>query len=623
MRIKAIPIVVAATAAALAFIVASPLSANEQEPEWRHATALTGKPRYAPDFERFAYVNPDAPKTGTVRMSDSAGFDTFNPILTRGNPAPGIGLMYDQLMTSSLDELDISAMYGLIADALRYPADYSWVEYRIDPDARWQDGEPITAEDVVWSLEVAKEHNPSQRFYYRHVVSAEAVGEGVVRFTFDGPGNRELPHIVGQITVLPKHWWQGTGASGNPRDIGSGTLERPVGSGAYRIGRFEPNRFVEYERVEDYWAADHPAQVGTNNFDIVRYDTFRDQTVLLEAFKGDQYDFRMENVAKQWATGYDFPAARDGRVILEAFPDKASGIMQAFVMNLRRDKFAEPRVRRALNYAFDFETINKTTFYDQYNRIDSYFAGTELASSGLPEGKELEILESVRDLIPPEVLTEPYENPVNGDPTKLRENLREALNLLQGAGYELRGRQLVDTETGEPFTIEFVSNDPNAERYVLPFSQNLRRLGIEMTYRVVDTPQYINRIRERDFDMTTLGWGQSLSPGNEQRDFWGSEAADLAQSRNYAGIKDEGVDALIDKIIFAEDRETLVAATKALDRVLLHYHFVIPQWYIDVDRTARWDRFGHPDDIPEFNHGFPTIWWWDEERAAAVRAKGS
>nr|WP_323054755.1 extracellular solute-binding protein [Roseibium sp. DSM 29163] len=524
-------------------------------------------------------------------------------------------------MEQALDEDDISAQYGVIAEAVRYPEDYSWVEYRLNPDAKWHDGQAITPEDVVWSFEKATELDPRKKFYYQNVKSAQALPDGVVRFEFDTTGNRELPHILGQLLVLPKHWWTGTGDDGNQRDIGGSLLEPPLGSGPYKIGSFEPNRRVTYQRVEDYWGKDLPIRVGTYNFDEIQYDSYRDQTVLLEAFKGDQYDWRSENVAKNWATGYQVPPVENGQIILEKFPDEGRGIMQAFVPNLRLEKFSDERVRRALNLAFDFESINRTAFYDQYNRTASYFAGTELAHSGLPEGKELEILESVRDLIPEEVFTEVYENPVNGDPQKLRSNLRKALSLLQEAGYELRGNTLVNRATGEPFTIEFVDNDPNSERYVLPYAQNLKRLGIDLRLRILDTPQYTNRIRSRDFEMTTLGWAQSLSPGNEQRDYWGSAAADQQQSFNYAGIKDPGIDALIQKLIFADDRETLVAATHALDRVLMHHNFVIPQWYSGVFRTARWNRFGRPDNIPEYTHGFPTIWWYDEELAASVGAQ--
>jgi microcin C transport system substrate-binding protein len=362
--------------------------------------------------------------------------------------------------------------------------------------------------------------------------------------------------------------------------------------------------------------------VGQNNFDEVRYDEYRDATVLLEAFKSDQFDWRTENSAKNWATGYDFPPVDDGRVILEEFPDRASGVMQAFVPNLRLAKYQDPRVRLALNYAWDFESIAETVFFGQYKRIDSYFAGTELASSGLPTGRELEILETVRDQVPPEVFTTPYTNPVGGSQDNARQNLRMALQLLTEAGYELRGSQLVNKETCAPLTIELlVSDAAGVERYVLPYQQNLARIGIELTMRVVDTPQFIDRLQNRDFDMIIYVWGQSLSPGNEQLRMWGSAAADETSSQNYAGIKNPAIDTLIQKVIFATDRENLVAAVRALDRVLLWNHYVIPQFYNDVFRTARWNRFSHPDNIPEYTHGFPTIWWWDEEKAQAVASQ--
>ena len=343
--------------------------------------------------------------------------------------------------------------------------------------------------------------------------------------------------------------------------------------------------------------------------------------MLLEAFKGDQYDWRTENSAKNWATGYDFPAVQQGRVILETFPDKASGIMQGFVPNLRLEKFADPRVRLALNYAWDFESLADTIFFGQYKRIPSYFAGTELASSGLPQGRELEILESVRDQVPPEVFTTPYTNPVNDTPEAKRNNLREALRLLKEAGYELRGRQLVNAQTGAPFTIELLTSDPSQERYLLPYQQDLAKIGITMTLRSVDTPQFIERVRNRDFEMIISLWGQSLSPGNEQRGYWGSQAADQPNSRNYPGIRNPAVDALIEKVIYATDRDELIAATKALDRVLLWNHYVIPQFYSDVYRTARWDRFGHPENIPIYTPGFPDIWWYDAEKAKRIAAR--
>jgi microcin C transport system substrate-binding protein len=372
--------------------------------------------------------------------------------------------------------------------------------------------------------------------------------------------------------------------------------------------------------VKDYWGAKLPVRVGTENFDEIRYEYFRDDTVELEAFKAGHLDFRVESSARNWATGYDFPAAREGKVILETFPERARGIMQAFVPNLRREKFQDPRVRLALNYALDFEEMNKTLFYGQYKRIESYFSGTELASSGLPTGKELEILETVRGQAPAEVFTRDFENPVGGTPERRRENLREATRLFREAGYDIRERRLVNVKTGEPFTIEFLLVSPAFERIVLFYKPALERLGVTVTARVVDSSQYTNRLRARDFDIVVAGWAQSLSPGNEQLDFWGSDAADREGSRNYAGIKDPAVDAMIKRIIFATNREELEAATKALDRVLLWNHFVVPTWTIDVTRTARWDRYARPEKLPEYSYGFPDIWWHDRQRAAKLGA---
>lgn len=593
--------------------------AQEAAPPWRHATALSGTPRYPADFPHFDYVNPAAPKTGVVRLYDIGAFDSFNPILPRGNLPAGIGLLSETLMTPALDEMNISAEYGLLAEAIQFPADFAWVRYRLRPQARWHDGTPVTSADVVWSFEKSVEINPQLKYYYSHVTKAEAVSEHEVLFTFDQAGNRELPQIVGQLPVLPRHWWEGTDARGQKRDINAGTLEPPLGSGPYRIKAFSAGQWITYERVPDYWGAGLPVQIGQNNFDEIRYEVYRDGQIALEAFKGDRYDWRLENSAKNWATAYDIPAVKDGRIILETFADRSSGIMQAFVLNLRRPKFADPRVRRALNLAFDFETLNRTTFFSQYKRIDSFFAGTELAASGLPEGRELEILETVRQQVPPEVFTTPYTNPVNGDPEKIRANLRAAVDLLQAAGWTFQGRKLVDA-AGKPFTIEYLNVDPGFERVALPLKDALGRIGIEMTVRTVDSSQYVNLVRAFDFDLVTSSWAESLSPGNEQKEYWGSAAADNPGSRNLAGIKDPAIDKLIDRVIYATDRSDLIAATRALDRVLLANQFVIPQWFIDYDRTARWNRFGRPEKLPAFSVGFPTVWWWDAELAARTGA---
>ncbi|XHC09788.1 extracellular solute-binding protein [Labrenzia sp. ac12] len=590
------------------------------EPEWHHAAALNGTPKYGADAKHFDYVNPDAPKGGTVRLAASGGFDTFNILAQKGNIAPGILNIYESLMEPSLDEEDISAQYGVLAEAVRFPDDYSWVEYRLNPDARWHDGEPVTADDVIWSFEKSIELDPQRKYYFQNVQKSEIVGDGTVRFTFDVSGNRELPKIMGQLTVLPRHWWEGTNSKGEQRDISRTTLEPPLGSGAYKMKEFSPNRQVIYERVPDYWGKDLPIRVGTDNFEEIRYISFLDDSVQFEAFKGDQYDFHTERSSSQWAKRYDFPAIKDGRVVKEIFPDKSRGVMQGFFLNQRREKFQNPDVRQALNYAYDFETTNEIVSANLLKRVNSYFAGTELASSGLPQGKELEILEEVRDMVPPEVFTEEFKNPVGGNPQNVRANLREAVKLLRKAGYELKDRKMVDPKTGEQLSIEFLYRDKASERTLLPYSQNLEAIGIKPILRLVDTSQFVNRVRSRDFDTVVLAIGQSLSPGNEQREYWGSESADNESSANYAGIKNPAIDKLIDKVIFAEDRETLVAATRALDRVLLWNHYVVPQFYSDETRTARWNRFGHPQQMPEYSTGFPTIWWYDEALAAKTGA---
>lgn len=605
----------------IAVLLVPVAAAFASEPDWKHASALNGAPKYAADVPHFDYVNPAAPKGGTVRLASPGGsFDTFNILAQRGTIAPGILSIYESLMEPSLDEDDISAQYGALADAVRYPDDYSWVEYRLNPDARWHDGKPVTPEDVVWSFEQAIDLDPRRKFYYQDVTGTEILGDDVVRFTFNMAGNRELPKIVGQLTVLPKHWWEGVNANGDPRDISRATLEPPLGSGPYRIASFTPNRQVVYERVADYWGKDLPIRVGANNFQEIRYIVFLDDAVQFEAFKGDQYDFHVERSSSQWATRYDFPALNDGRVVREIFPDRSTGVMQGFFLNLRRDKFQDPNVRLALNYAYDFETTNEIVSANLLKRVNSYFSGTELASSGLPTGLELEILEEVRDMVPPEVFTQEFTNPVGGSPQNVRANLREAVNLLRKAGYELDGRKMVDAQTGERLTIEFLYTDAAQERTLLPYTRNLENIGIASVLRLVDSSQFINRVRGRDFDAVTLAIGQSLSPGNEQREYWGSRSADNQSSANYGGIQNPAIDHLIEKVIFAEDRETLVAATHALDRVLLWNHYVVPQFYSDETRTARWNRFSHPEAMPEYTTGFPTIWWYDEEKAAATEA---
>ena len=622
-----------------------PIAAAAQgaERKWRHGLSLFGEMKYPPGFKHFDYVNVNAPKAGAVRMIAFGTFDNFNMVVggVKGSLAGGIDLLFDTLMASAMDE--VSTEYGLLADAVSHPDDHSAVTYRLNPAARWHDGKPVTVDDVLFSLAAFKRYHPQWSAYYRHVTKAEQTAEREVTFTFDAPGNRELPQIVGQINVLAKHWWEGTDAQGRKRDVGATTLEPPLGCGAYRIKDFVAGRTVVYERVPNYWGKDLPVNIGRDNFNEMRFEYFRDSTVAIEAFKADQIDWRSENSAKNWATAYDFPAVKDKRVVLEEFPINSSGVMQCFAFNIRRDKFKDPKVRRAFNHAFDFEEMNGKIFFGQYKRIASYFEGTDLAwhaaapgapegsfvvaAAGgarlpLPAGKELEILETVRDKVPPEVFTTPYTNPVGGGPDKVRANLREGVRLLREAGYEIRNQKLVNAKTGEPMVVEFLLSSPDSVRYVEPYKPALERLGITVSARVVDDAQYENRLRNWDYDIVTASWGQSLSPGNEQRGYWSSQAADQPGSRNLVGIKNPAVDALVDRLIFATSRDDLIAATKALDRVLIWNHYVVPQWTYGKVRSARWDRFGRPDPLPKYGFsGFPTVWWWDAQKAAKTGSR--
>ncbi|WP_461494407.1 extracellular solute-binding protein [Pyruvatibacter sp.] len=593
-----------------ALLLAVPGAALAQETITTNGLSLIGEPKYADDYTHFDYVNPDAPKGGRLRQADFGTFDSLNPFVIKGKPG-AVTAIYDQLMADSMDEP--SAEYGLLAKSVTYPDDFSWVEFELHETARWHDGEPLTSSDVIFSLNSLTANHPHYATYYKNVSKAEALGDHRVRFEFDEKGNRELPLIMGQLYVLPEHYWDGS----DGRDISSSTLTPPVGSGPYKIADVDPGRRIVLERVEDYWGKDLPVNRGKHNFDRLVIEYYLDETAMVEAFKGDRYDFRYETSAKRWATEYDFPAVTEGRVVLQTFKTSQASPMQAFIFNIRRDKFSDPRVRQAFNLAFDFEWMNKNIFFGQYTRTDSFFEGSELEATGLPSAKELEILEPLRGQIPDEVFTADYENPVNGDTKAVRANLRKATALLQEAGWSIQDRALTNNETGEKMELEFLLRSPTFERVVLPYKQSLKRLGIEATLRVVDTAQYQERIEKFDFDMTVGGFAQSLSPGNEQRNFWGSASADRDGSRNTIGIKDPAIDKLIDAIIFAPDRETLVAATRALDRVLLWNHYVVPQWW-SVLRTARWDRFGLPETLPAFAPagGFPDVWWYEEGFAA-------
>jgi len=574
-----------------------------------HGLTLLDKLKYPAGFKHLDYVNPAAPKGGTLRRFTIGTFDSFNPYIIKGNPSAGVSQVYETLMTSPLDE--ISAEYGLIAKSVEVPADLSYATFTLRPEARFHDGSPVTADDVIWTFETLKNDGaPFYRFYYKNIARAVKLGPHKVKFEFTGPPNRELPQITGQLPVMSKKWW-------STRDFTKTSLEPPMGSGPYRIGAFEPGRFVEIDRVKDWWGANLPINVGQNNFDRIRYDYYRDQTVALEAFKSGRYDIRNENASLVWATGYDFPARKDGRVKLEEVRHARPTGMQAFVFNIRREQFQDPVLRQAMAYAFDFEWSNEHLFYGQYARTSSFFSNSELAATELPSKAELALLEPWRGRIPDEVFTTVYSPPSTDGSGNIRSNLRIALRLLKQAGYKIEDNALISPKTGKPVIFEILLVSPAFERIVAPFAQNLKRLGIVANVRTVDQSQYINRIRSFDYDMIVGGAGQSESPGNEQRDYWSSDAADREGSRNTIGIKNPAVDALIDRIVDAPDRKSLVAATRALDRVLLWNHYVIPQWHVRMDRLAYWDRFGIPKH-PKYGADVMS-WWIDPAKDAALK----
>lgn len=579
-------------------LLAAPFNAVLAAPQ--HGLAMHGGLKYPADFTHFDYVNPAAPKGGILRLADQGPFDSLNPFITKGQPPDGAGLPFDTLMESAADEP--FSEYGLIAETVETPPDRSWVSFTLRPQARWHDGQPITADDVIFSLDILRTKGaPHYRFYYAGVDRVEKLGERRVKFIFKPGDNRELPLILGQLPVLPKHYWQ-------DKNFDETTLVPPLGSGPYRIGKFEPGRFITYERVKDYWAKDLPTQKGRYNFDTIRYDVYRDGTVALEALKAGEYDLRQENEAKKWAAGYtNWDALKSGHAVLREFRHNLPSGMQGYVFNLRRPLFTDMRVREALAQAFDFEWTNRNLFYGQYTRTNSYFDNSELAGKGLPDAEELKLLEPLRTQVPEQVFTTEYKSPVTDPELGTRPNLRRAVALLEQAGWHVVDGRLVNAD-GQPFRFEILLSSPAFERVSLPFARNLKRLGIDATIRTVDPTQYVNRVRAFDFDMVVQVWGQSLSPGNEQSMYWTSDAAAQPGSRNIGGIRNPAVDILVDKVIAAPDRIALVAATRALDRVLLWNWYVIPQWHSPAIRVALWDKFGQPDIIPMQGWQMLALW---------------
>ncbi len=596
-----------------------------QAQEWQTTSSLMGESKYGQNFQRYDYVNPDAPKGGTLNSTVGGTFDSFNPYIVRGTPAAGFvgfggGLLYDTLMEQSVDEPSVS--HPLVADAYKFPDDYSSATYRLDPNARWHDGKPITAEDVVWSMQTLKEISPQYGRYYANVTEVVALNDREVEFRFDQKGNRELPKIIGDMAVLPKHWWEGTDARGNKRDITQPTLEPPLGSAAYKVASFKPGTEIVWERVPDYWAQKVPVKIGRENFDRRKYTYLQDDNAEWQAFtKGGYEDMKAENSSRRWATFYNFPAFAAGDVIKKEFRANSRASMQGFVMNQRRPLFQDRKVREALTYAFDFETMNRTIFFGFNTRTRSYFVGSELASKGLPQGKELEILDQYKDQLPPEVFSNEYTLPVYDKPEAERTNLRKVVQLFAEAGWKIQNGKMTNEKTGQPFTFEILGNNDTDEVISNPYINMLKKVGVTATLRIVDPSQYVNRVNNFDFDMLTNVLPQSDSPGNEQRDFWSSKAADIPGSRNLMGIKNPVVDALVERIIFATDREDLVAATNALDRVLLWNFYVVPQYHRSVVWLAYWNKFGMPEKQPDYIGPDLESWWVDADKEKALAAK--
>ncbi len=573
----------------------------------RHALTLYDeKPKYPANFQHFEYVNPEAPKGGTLRQAGFGSFDSLNPFINKGVAADDIGLIYDTLTTNSLDEP--FTVYGLLAEKIEKGPNNSWVRFHLRPQARFHDGEPVTADDVVFTFETLMSKGaPHYRGYYADVEKVVAESPRRVRFDFKHAGNRELPMILGQLPVLPKHWWEG-------REFTSGSLEIPLGSGPYRVEKVQAGRSIRYARVEDYWGKDLPVNRGFYNFDHVNFDYYRDNTVALQAFKAGHFDYWFETSAKNWATAYDIAAVRDGRIVKDEIRNYNPTGMQGFIFNIRRPHLQDRRVREALGLLFDYEWTNRQLFNGAYTRTRSYFENSELAASGLPSEGELKILEPLRGKVPDEVFDKAFELPKTQGNGVIREQQRQAYRLLTEAGWKVENDQMLDAQ-GKPVKLELLLLQADFERVLLPYKRNLADLGIELEIRRVDVSQYINRLRSRDYDMIVGTFSQSNSPGNEQREYWHSASADNPGSRNFIGLKDPAIDVLVEGLIGADSRKELVAYTRALDRVLLWGHYVVPNWHIKTWRVAYWNHLAHPQVTPQQDIGLMT--WWRKPDAQA------
>jgi len=574
-----------------------------------HAIAMHGEPKYSKDFEHVDYVNPDALKGGSITLDAFGSYDSFNDFISKGESAVGLGYIYETLTSRSYDEAFTE--YGLLAETIEWPDDRSWVSFNLRKEAKWNDGKSVTPEDVIWTFNTLMEKgHPFYKYYYSDVVEVIKEGDLKVRFNFKNNKNLELPLIVGQLPVLPKHYWEN-------RNFEETTLEIPLGSGPYKIVSFDAGRSITYELNKNYWGKDIPINKGANNFERITFQYFKDRDIIRLALKSGDIDLFNENQSKAWATAYEIPAVKKGLLKKELIQHENPQGMQAFAFNIRKDIFKNKKVREALSYAFDFEWTNESLFYGAYKRTNSFFENSELASSELPIGKELKLLSEYKDDLPTEVFNMEFNPPITDGSGFIRKELSKATSLLREAGWELNGSKLINTNSGEKFKFEILLVSPAFERIVLPFKDNLEKLGISVNVRIIDSAQYQQRIETFDFDMVVSSIRQSLSPGNEQRNFWGSDAADTNGSRNIMGIKNPVIDSLIEKVISAKDREDLIITTKALDRVLLWNHYVIPQWHISSYRTLYWDIFDKPKIRPKYSLGTNT-WWIDPLKASTI-----
>lgn len=583
------------------------VEAKEPATVTAHGAALFGDMKYGKDFTHFEYANPDAPKGGRITLAAIGSYDSLQPFIVKGQSAAGLMMMFDTLLAGAEDEP--SSAYGLLAESITQTADNTWVEYTLRKEAKFSDGTPVTPEDVIFSFNTLREKgHPHYKGYYRDVKSVEKRGERGVRFVFSTSENRELAQILGQFPILSK-------ASFAKRPFEEAGMVPLLGSGPYLVDKAEPGKFIRYKRNPNYWGKDLPVNKGRYNFDEVQMDYYRDETVAVQALVAGQYDLRQENIARIWATSYESPAIKEGRLIKEEIAHSIPTGLQGFFFNTRRAKFSDRRVRQAIALAFDFEWANKNLFYSSYSRAQSYFSNSELASQGLPSEEEKALLEPFKAQLPPEVFSTPFSLPVNKEPADIRAQLVKAKGLLEAAGWKITKGALTNA-AGEALTIEFMINSPSFERVIAPFVKNLSTLGIKASIRLVDSAQYQKRMDQYDYDMVVHVYGQSLSPGNEQINYWHSSKADVEGSQNYAGIKNPAVDAMIEKIVNAKDRPALTVACRALDRILLNEFYAVPNWYFRKHRLVYWKKFGKPKVAPKYGTGIPDSWWAEEAKPA-------